>query len=69
MTTPTNTPAVELQDENKIIAERRAKLAALRKQGIAFPNDFQREHLAADIHASYGELGNEQFEANPVKVT
>ncbi|MDH4285591.1 MAG: lysine--tRNA ligase [Gallionellaceae bacterium] len=69
MTTPANTPAIELQDENKIIAERRAKLTALRGQGIAFPNDFQREHLAADIHASYGELGNEQLETNPVKVT
>jgi len=27
-------------DENHLIAERRAKLAALRGQGIAFPNDF-----------------------------
>src|SRR3546814_3416780 len=29
-------------DENHLIAERRAKLAALREQGIAFPNDFRR---------------------------
>jgi lysyl-tRNA synthetase class 2 len=29
-------------DENKIIAERRAKLAAIREKGVAFPNDFRR---------------------------
>ena len=39
------------QDENQIIAERRAKLAALRAQGNAFPNDFRRDALAADLHA------------------
>ena len=34
-------------DENKLIAERRAKLAALRQGGaIAFPNDFRRDALA-----------------------
>ncbi|MCR6496097.1 hypothetical protein LJB71_07640 [Thermomonas sp. S9] len=29
-------------DENHPIAGRRAKLAALRAQGVAFPNDFKR---------------------------
>ena len=29
-------------DDNALIAERRAKLAALRAQGTAFPNDFRR---------------------------
>jgi lysyl-tRNA synthetase class 2 len=38
-------------DENKIIAERRAKLAAIREQGVAFPNDFKPEHKAADLRA------------------
>ncbi len=37
------------EDENQIIAERRARLAELRKRGAAFPNDFAREHLAADL--------------------
>ena len=35
-------------DENQIIAERRAKLAELRRHGNAFPNDFARTHLADD---------------------
>ena len=40
------------QDENALIAERRAKLARLREAGIAFPNDFRRDALAADLHAT-----------------
>jgi hypothetical protein len=34
-------------DENHLIAERRAKLAKLRERGNAFPNDFRRDALAA----------------------
>ena len=35
------------EDENKLVAERRAKLAALRAaSGPAFPNDFRRDALA-----------------------
>jgi len=56
-------------DENAIIAERRAKLGAIREQGIAFPNDFRPEHNAAALHAQYDELDNEALEANPVKVS
>ena len=33
-------------EENKLIAERRRKLTALRDEGIAFPNDFRRDALA-----------------------
>ena len=40
-------------DENKLIAERRAKLDAIREQGIAFPNDFRREDYAGDLQAVY----------------
>ena len=44
----------EEKDENSIIAERRAKLSALREQGIAFPNDFKPQHKAAALHESHG---------------
>ena len=57
------------QDENQIIAERRAKLAELRKSGIAFPNDFRREHFAADLHSTYGQLAGEVLEAKAIEVT
>src|SRR5258708_2214773 len=51
------------QDENQIIAERRAKLAKLREAGPAFPNDFQRKHLAGDLHAGYDGKTKEELEA------
>ncbi len=51
MTDPT--PATPHADENSLIAERRAKLAALRAQGIAFPNDFRRGDYAGDLQAQY----------------
>ncbi len=57
-----------IPDENQILAERRAKLTELRKQGNAFPNDFGRKDLAADLHAAYGAGTNEQLEANEVHV-
>jgi len=55
-------------DENQIIAERRAKLAELRKRGNAFPNDFDRKDLAADLHAAHGAKSNEELEAEAVHV-
>jgi len=54
------------QDENQIIAERRAKLAELRRRGAAFPNDFHREHLAADLHEAWGGKSNEEIEPKAV---
>jgi lysyl-tRNA synthetase class 2 len=60
-------------DENKLIAERRAKLAAWRVAAAAagvpaFPNDFRRDVLASLLATEYGEKPAEWFEANPVKV-
>src|SRR3954452_10286231 len=54
-------------DENKLIAERRAKLTAARSEGQAFPNDFRRDALAGELHAAYGEREDAWFEANPTK--
>ncbi len=44
-----------IEDDNKLITIRREKLALLREQGNAFPNDFKREHFAQDLQAQYGE--------------
>ena len=55
-------PAAPAADENQIIAERRAKLAALRERGIAFPNDFRRDALAGDLHDRYDGKDNEALE-------
>ena len=56
------------QDSNQIIADRRAKLAALRETGIAFPNDFRRNHLASELHKKYGDQSNETLEKDPISV-
>ena len=68
--TDTNTqqPAV---DENFLIAERRGKLAALRGQGVAFPNDFKRGDYAGDLQAEYADADAwtaETLEANGRRV-
>ncbi len=55
-------------EENRLIAERRVKLAALRAQGPAFPNDFRRDALAADLLSTYQERDAAWLEANPVRV-
>ena len=56
------------QDENQIIAERRGKLNALRQLGQAYPNDFRRDALAADLHAEHDGKDNETLEATPLTV-
>ncbi len=56
------------QDINQIIEKRRAKLAALRQAGNAFPNDFRRNDLASDLHKKYDEQSNDILEANPIIV-
>ena len=42
------------QDENKLIAERRAKLDAIREKRNAFPNDFRRTAEAGDLQQDQG---------------
>ena len=55
-------------DENHLIAERRAKLAKLRERGTAFPNDFRRDALAGDILTAYGEKSGEALDAAAIRV-
>ena len=50
------------------MAERRAKLAALRAAGNAYPNDFRRTALAGDLHGAHDAKDNAALEATPVRV-
>lgn len=61
------TQAAEL-DVNEQIAQRKAKLAALREQGVAFPNDFRRDQIAADLHATYDQFSKEELAEQEVRV-
>ena len=56
------------QDENHIIAERRAKLAEWRATGKAYPNDFERENISGKIIEIYDAKTAEELEATPVEV-
>jgi lysyl-tRNA synthetase, class II len=55
-------------DENKLMAQRRQKLQALRAQDNPFPNDFRRNALAADLHARFDDVDNEQLETEDIHV-
>ena len=55
-------------EENQIIAERRAKLKALREKGFGFPNKFSRDHFADDLHAFHDEKDRDWLDLNPVVV-
>ncbi|MBO1109943.1 lysine--tRNA ligase, partial [Plesiomonas shigelloides] len=50
-------------DLNSEIATRRAKLAALREEGIVFANDFSRGSISGDMHAAVDDNSTEEREA------
>jgi lysyl-tRNA synthetase class 2 len=69
---PAQSPAINAApaiDDNQIIAERRAKLAALRVSGPAYPNDFKPADGAGDLAAAHGDKTKEALEAEAVPVT
>lgn len=55
-------------DENRLIAQRREKLAELREQGNAFPNDFRRNVMNAELTAEYKDWSAEELKATPRRV-
>lgn len=65
MTTQNQTPegqAQEPHDENKLIAQRRDKLDAIRAKRNAFPNDFRRSNLAKELLDAYDETDKESLD-------
>jgi lysyl-tRNA synthetase class 2 len=56
-------------DDNTLVAERRAKLAAIRARGVAFPNDFKPRDHAADLHHRHGQVPNEELEPQGITVS
>ncbi len=56
-------------DENKLIAERRAKLAGLREQGNAFPNDFRRNAIAEELHRTFEAHDKDALDEEKIEVS
>ena len=58
----------EVQDENHVIAERRAKLKTLRESGAAYPNDFLRAEVAGDLIEKYDAVDRDALDLQPIQV-
>lgn len=58
----------EQQDENRLIAQRREKLAEIRQQGNAFPNDFRRNVMNAELAVEYENTDAETLKADTRRV-
>ncbi len=56
------------QDEQEQIKQRRAKLALLRDNGIAFPTDFRRNEVSSELLAAHNEKTKEELEEQAVRV-
>jgi lysyl-tRNA synthetase, class II len=55
-------------NNNDLIAQRRAKLEKLRERGNAFPNDFKPDTTAAELHAKYNDESAETLEQQAIPV-
>ncbi|GAP33847.1 lysine--tRNA ligase [Piscinibacter sakaiensis] len=64
---PAAAPASD--DTSPLIAERREKLAAIRREGVAFPNDFKPTHHALELQQRWGGLDNEALEPQAIAVS
>lgn len=58
----------EVNEEHRLLAQRRDKLRSLRDNGIAFPNDFRRNVVAGELHAEYEEHSAEALEGLGLRV-
>lgn len=58
----------QLDDANPLMTQRREKLKQLRVKGNAFPNDFRRDALAADLLARYADRPAEFFDTETIHV-
>ncbi|MBU2709680.1 lysine--tRNA ligase [Zooshikella harenae] len=59
---------VTVSDENKLIAQRREKLAEIRKQRNAFPNTFRRDSFAGDLQKKYKDLDKQTLAEQSITV-
>lgn len=56
-------------DLNQQIQQRHQKLVDLRQEGFAYPNQFKREHLAADLCKAHDQTSAEALAENPIAVS
>jgi lysyl-tRNA synthetase class 2 len=61
-------PSSHHHEDHQLIAQRREKLQRLRGEGIAFPNDFRRDCLAAQASKIHGHKTAEQLQEEAIHV-
>jgi len=59
---------VNEQDDNRLIAERKSKLATLREQGNPFVNDFKPQDSAKNLVEAYNSLTKENLDEQAIEV-
>jgi len=59
---------VNEQDDNRLIAERKSKLATLREQGNPFVNDFKPQDSAKNLVEAYNSLTKENLDEQTIEV-
>ena len=69
MANENNTESTAQSDDNRLVAERRGKLAAIRAERNAYPNTFRPNAYAADLQAEFGELEKTELEEKDHKVS
>lgn len=57
-----------LEELGNELKARREKLAIIREQGIAFPNDFRRDAISHELHKQYDDKTNEVLQENKIRV-
>lgn len=56
------------EEFNSLIQQRREKLQQWRSTGKAYPNDFKRDHLAAELHDRFDDLDKETVDGQNYRV-
>lgn len=60
--------ALDAELEHNAFTERRRKLAEIREQGVAYPNDFKRTSLFGDLSEKFADATAEELERKPVEI-
>lgn len=68
MTDQQQDPQAQHEEENRLIALRKEKLAAERAKGGVFPNHFRRDSYCEDLQQQYAEHSKEALAETPTEV-
>ncbi len=68
MTDQQQDPQAQHEEENQLIALRKAKLAAAREKGAVFPNDFRPDSYCGELQKAYADKSKEELAESAIAV-